>query len=191
MVRHALVVPTQVTRRWGPIIRSSNQQSPCMTIATGVMGPRLREDDNRMANRRTHIRHRPIAVLAAIGLLAAQIPATALGQGTVAASPYDGDWEFVGVGDGGGDCNGSIVITISGGKLIGKDMDGSVSPAGVLTASGTRDGKSVLSTGKLKGLKGFGSFKRSDGCRGRWIATKQESVGSATNARRTPALVTR
>jgi len=119
---------------------------------------------------RTRTRRR-MFIIAGLGLLAWQFPAGAVAQSDVAASSFDGSWEFVGVGD--GDCNGSIILTITGGKLLGKDIDGGVSPAGVLTASGRADGKSVISTGKLTARRGSGTFKRSDGCGGRWTATKK------------------
>jgi hypothetical protein len=85
---------------------------------------------------------------------------------------FDGAWVVVSVG---ATCSGSstTAVVVSSGKIIGQGLSGSVTPSGATSSVGNYEGITVISTGHVSGRSGSGSFKRSDGCVGRWTASKQ------------------
>jgi hypothetical protein len=93
------------------------------------------------------------------------------GGGGGGANPYDGVWTFVGVSS--GNCSGSVTLTISGGRLVGEGYTGTVSPNGAINVVGANNGITAVSTGRLSGNSGSGSYQQSDGCTSRWVASKQ------------------
>lgn len=84
---------------------------------------------------------------------------------------FDGAWVAVAVGTPCGSSTERFVI--SGGSLSGELSSGQVSPNGSTRTSGSASGLSWTSTGRFSGRSGSGSFVRSDGCSGRWTASKQ------------------
>lgn len=93
------------------------------------------------------------------------------GGGGGGANAYDGVWTFVGVSS--GNCGGSVTLTISGGRMVGEGYTGTVAPNGAINVVGANNGISAVSTGKLSGRAGSGSYQQSDGCTSRWVASKQ------------------
>jgi hypothetical protein len=89
------------------------------------------------------------------------------------AGNFDGGWNFIGVGT---NCqgSGSVAAIISGGRVVGQGVSGGVSPNGAYRAVAVgSDGVSLTATGRLSGNSGSGTYVRSDGCAGRWTASKQ------------------
>jgi hypothetical protein len=89
------------------------------------------------------------------------------------AGNFDGGWNFIGVGT---NCqgSGSVAAIISGGRVVGQGVSGGVSPNGAYRAVAVgSDGVSLTATGRLSGNGGSGTYIRSDGCAGRWTASKQ------------------
>lgn len=84
---------------------------------------------------------------------------------------FDGSWVARATGTPCGSSTERFVI--SGGSLSGELSSGSVSPNGATRSSGSVQGLSWNSTGRFSGRSGSGSFVRSDGCTGRWTASKQ------------------
>lgn len=84
---------------------------------------------------------------------------------------FDGAWVAVATGTPCGSSTERFVI--SGGSLSGELSSGSVSPTGATRTGGSVQGLSWTSTGRFSGRTGTGSFVRSDGCTGRWTASKQ------------------
>ena len=84
---------------------------------------------------------------------------------------FDGTWVSVAVGTPCGSATERFVI--SGGRLSGELSSGSVSSNGATRTGGSMQGLSWTSTGRFSGRTGSGSFVRSDGCTGRWSASKQ------------------
>jgi len=84
---------------------------------------------------------------------------------------FDGSWVAVAVGTPCGSSTERFVI--SGGSLSGELSSGSVSPNGATRSGGSVQGLSWSSSGRFSGRSGSGSFVRSDGCTGRWTASKQ------------------
>ena len=80
---------------------------------------------------------------------------------------FDGAWTFTSAG-----CRytGSLPAIIAGGRIIVKDGSGKVDPDGTLHSVGAAGGLTL--TGRLSGNTGSGTFSRSDGCVGSWIAIK-------------------
>jgi hypothetical protein len=93
------------------------------------------------------------------------------GGGSAGGGNFDGTWVAVAMGS---PCGGSSErFVISGGSISGELSSGSVSPNGATRTGGSVQGLSWTSTGRFSGRSGSGSFVRSDGCTGRWTASKQ------------------
>ena len=97
------------------------------------------------------------------------------GGGDSGAGSFDGAWAVVVIG--GPMCQGSVTgaVVISSGRIIGDGISsGRVSPNGAtFTAGATKEGIPYTTSGHLSGRGGSGTFRRSDGCSGRWVASKQ------------------
>lgn len=83
---------------------------------------------------------------------------------------FDGAWVVVAVGTPCGSSTERVVI--SSGRLAGEMTNGQVAPNGATTGHGAVSGLSWTSSGRFSGRSGSGSFVRSDGCTGRWTASK-------------------
>lgn len=85
---------------------------------------------------------------------------------------FDGAWVVSSVGV---TCSGTSTsaVVVTSGKIIGEGLSGTVSPSGAAYSVGNYNGISVISTGHVSGRSGSGTFKRSDGCSGRWTSSKQ------------------
>jgi hypothetical protein len=84
---------------------------------------------------------------------------------------FDGAWIAFAVGTPCGRSTERFVI--SGGSISGELSTGQVSPNGSTRSGGSVSGLSWNSSGRFSGRSGSGSFVRSDGCTGRWTASKQ------------------
>jgi hypothetical protein len=95
---------------------------------------------------------------------------------------FDGAWTFTSAG-----CpyTGSLPAKIVGGKIIIRGGSGQVDPDGTLHSVGAGNGMTLTAVGQLSGTTGSGTFNRSDGCVGRWIAIKRETLGGRRPARTT------
>jgi hypothetical protein len=89
------------------------------------------------------------------------------------ASNFDGTWAYTGIGT---NCqgSGSGSLVISGGQVSSKTGGiGRVSPDGTYhSASVGDDGVALTATGRMSGNTGSGSYRRADGCVGRWTARR-------------------
>jgi len=85
---------------------------------------------------------------------------------------FDGFWTFTSAG-----CtnSGSLPARIVGGKIIVRGGIGQVDPDGTLHSVGAGNGMTLTAIGQLSGNTGSGTFNRSDGCVGSWIAIKHET----------------
>ena len=86
---------------------------------------------------------------------------------------FDGTWAYVGIGT---NCKGTGrgTIQIASGRVIAPNGSGSVAPNGAYHSSGVGDdGVRLTAVGRLSGNSGSGTYMRSDGCGGRWSATRQ------------------
>ena len=94
------------------------------------------------------------------------------GGGGGGGGNFDGAWIVVSTGT---TCSGSstTAVVVSSGKIIGEGLSGSVSPSGATSSVGNYGGITVISSGHVSGRNGSGTFKRSDGCVGRWTSSKQ------------------
>ncbi|HMM91884.1 hypothetical protein [Bradyrhizobium sp.] len=68
---------------------------------------------------------------------------------------------------------GSNAVVVTSGKIIGQNARGTVSPDGRVYATTNDGGITVITTGRLSGRSGGGTFRQSDGCTGNWTASKQ------------------
>lgn len=98
------------------------------------------------------------------------------GNGGGDVSRFDGIWVVRAFGQS-AVCAGatsSNTVTVSGGRISGNNVQsGSVSASGALQATGGSRSATNITTGRLSGRSGGGSFRQSDGCTGRWTASKQ------------------
>jgi hypothetical protein len=83
---------------------------------------------------------------------------------------FDGAWTFTSAG-----CphTGSLPAMIARGKIIIRGGSGQVDPDGTLHSVGAGGGMTLTAVGRLSGSTGAGTFSRSDGCVGNWIAIKR------------------
>jgi hypothetical protein len=88
------------------------------------------------------------------------------------SSNFDGAWIVSSVGV---TCQGtsSNAVVVTSGKIIGQNARGTVSPDGTVYGTSTSNGITVITTGRVSGRSGGGTFRQSDGCTGRWTASKQ------------------
>ena len=85
---------------------------------------------------------------------------------------FDGAWIVTGVGvTCSGTSNNAVVVT--SGKIIGQTARGTVSPDGRVYGTASGNGLTIITVGRLSGRSGGGTFRQSDGCTGRWAASKQ------------------
>jgi hypothetical protein len=87
---------------------------------------------------------------------------------------FDGTWAYTGIGT---NCpgSGSGTLVIAGGVISSKNGRGigRVSPDGTYRAASVgADGVPLTATGRMSGNSGSGSYRRADGCNGRWAAKK-------------------
>jgi hypothetical protein len=99
-------------------------------------------------------------------------PGAASRSAAPSVGSYDGAWAVIGVGT---TCVGSSssMVSVSNGRLIGPSGRGTVSAAGAVHAVANINGITIVSNGHFSGRHGGGSYRRSDGCLGRWSASKQ------------------
>jgi hypothetical protein len=85
---------------------------------------------------------------------------------------FDGAWIVSAVGV---TCQGtsSNAVVVTSGKIIGQTARGTVSPDGTVYGTSEGNGITVITTGRLSGRSGGGTFRQSDGCTGTWTAAKQ------------------
>lgn len=87
--------------------------------------------------------------------------------------PFDGNWTFSGTST---NCQGSGTgaFTVSGTRVtVASGGGGSVSSSGAFQATtNVEGGVTLTATGRLSGSSGGGSYTRSDGCVGRWTASR-------------------
>jgi hypothetical protein len=92
------------------------------------------------------------------------------GGGGGGGGNFDGAWVAHSMGTPCGAATERFVI--SSGRISGELSSGQVSPNGSTTSGGSASGLSWNSTGRFSGRSASGTFVRSDGCRGRWTASK-------------------
>jgi hypothetical protein len=83
---------------------------------------------------------------------------------------FDGAWIFT---SGGCPYTGSLPAMIAGGRILIRGGSGQVDPDGTLRSVGAGNGMTLTAAGRLSGNTGAGTFSRSDGCVGSWIAIKR------------------
>lgn len=86
------------------------------------------------------------------------------------ADRFDGMWTSAISGT---TCSGTGVSVITGGRIVADGVSGHVNPNGSLSAVSHGGGLTIFYRGRLSGHHGSGTFRRSDGCVGRWTAVKQ------------------
>jgi len=143
--------------------------SPQALAQSGSVGGSIGKEDKSVSGSQAPARSLPQPAQPAPRAKGAARAGSSGGGGS--AKSFDGVWTFVGVSS--GNCSGSVTLTISGGRLIGEGVTGSVSSNGAINAVGAANGVSGVSTGRLSGTTGSGSWQQSDGCSSRWTAQKQ------------------
>ena len=93
-------------------------------------------------------------------------------NGGAGGNNFDGAWMVYSRGV---TCQGtsSNAVVVTSGKIIGQTARGTVSPDGRVYGTSSGNGITVITTGRLSGRSGGGTFRQSDGCSGTWTASKQ------------------
>ena len=147
--------------------------SPGTTYAQGSTGGSIGNDDKAVSGSRTEPRAvekptRPSRTDADEPRRSSSRKSGGGGGGSL-----DGAWIVNAVGL---TCSGtsSNAVVVTSGRIIGNNVtSGRVSPNGSVYATGGGGGLTNVTTGRLSGRTGSGTFVQSDGCRGRWTASKQ------------------
>ena len=94
-------------------------------------------------------------------------------RATKSGNSFDGAWMVSGVGNAvcPGNVNNAVIVT--NGHIDGGGAQGTVSANGALYTTARGNGMTMVSTGKLSGRRGTGTFRQTDGCGGTWTAIKQ------------------
>jgi len=107
----------------------------------------------------------------AVALVLSTWPALAQpGSTGESISNFDGAWTVTSTG-----CRSSynqMVFVISSGRIVGEGLTGSVSPSGASNSVWSNGQITSNGSGRFSGRSGSGSFRRSDGCSGKWLASK-------------------
>jgi hypothetical protein len=117
----------------------------------------------------------PVRPAPGVSPQASREPEQSPGSEDKSGSNFDGTWVYTGIGT---NClgSGSGVLVISGGRVSSKNGRniGQVMADGAYRASSVgADGVPLTATGRMSGNSGSGSYRRADGCNGRWVAKKQ------------------
>jgi hypothetical protein len=79
---------------------------------------------------------------------------------------FDGNW--VVNASPGCAASGTGQVMISGGRIVGQGISGSISPSGAIRTVGSMNGLTVVSSGRASGSSASGVYRQSDGCSGTW-----------------------
>lgn len=79
---------------------------------------------------------------------------------------FDGNW-VVNASPG---CasSGTGQVMISGGRIVGQGISGSISSSGAIRTVGSMNGLTIVSSGRANGSSASGVYRQSDGCSGTW-----------------------
>lgn len=85
---------------------------------------------------------------------------------------FNGTWSVTSVGI---TCTDTLTITstISNGRITSANDSGTITPNGAISTIGNYSGITVTAQGRASANAGSGTFRRSDGCTGRWSSRKQ------------------
>ena len=145
--------------------------SPGTTHAQGSAGGSIGNDDKAVSGSRSE--PRAVEKPARRSRSDADEPRRSSSRKSGGGGSFDGAWIVNAVGE---TCSGtsSNAVVVTSGKIIGNNVtSGRVSPNGSVYATGGGGGLTNVTTGRLSGRIGSGTFVQSDGCRGRWTASKQ------------------
>ena len=98
------------------------------------------------------------------------VPRRAPRRGGGGVSSYDGAWTVF--ASAGCAASGTGTVMISGGRILAQGLSGTVSPNGAIRSIGNAGGITVVSSGRITGNTGYGTYKQSDGCSGTLRAVK-------------------
>ena len=85
---------------------------------------------------------------------------------------FNGTWSVTSVGE---TCSDTLTTTavISNGRITSANDTGTINANGVSSTVGNYSGITVTAQGRASANAGAGTFRRSDGCVGRWSSRKQ------------------
>lgn len=144
-------------------------------FAQGAAGGSLGNDNKTLSGSAPEARSAPRAPREHTERPAPRRQTATRGRSEGGGGGFDGVWSISSAGTSG--CSDTLTeqFTVSGGRMTGGSGGGSatVSANGSVRGAGNYSGIGVTSQGRLSGRTGSGTFQRSDGCSGRWVASKQ------------------
>lgn len=147
--------------------------SPSLTLAQGSAGGSIGNDDKAVSGSRPARNVEPSRPAQRSRPAAEPRRSSRRSGGGGSGGNFDGAWSISSRGTYGCSDTFREVIVVTSGKMVGNYGGGTVSANGSLNGSGNYNGIGVTSQGRFSGRGGSGTFTRSDGCTGRWTASKQ------------------
>ncbi|MDB5504540.1 MAG: hypothetical protein JWR89_4442 [Tardiphaga sp.] len=83
---------------------------------------------------------------------------------------FDGSWTVT--ASPGCAASGTGTVMVSGGRVSGQGISGTVSPNGATRTVGYIDSITIVSSGRVTGTTSSGVYRQSDGCSGTWRGMK-------------------
>ncbi|MDF3814448.1 MULTISPECIES: hypothetical protein [Rhodopseudomonas] len=168
MTRTALRYATKIALLWASLAA----MVPLAALAqSGSAGGRIGNDDKSLSGSRQAPRSVDTERAARRSKPKREKPHRATSRnGGSGRGSFDGAWAVVSVGCGG---TSTSAVVVSSGRVIGQGVSGTVSANGSAKTVGNYQGITIISSGHVSGRSGSGTFRRSDGCSGRWTSTKQ------------------
>lgn len=144
-------------------------------FAQGAMGGSLGNDNKTLSGSAPESRSAPRAARERSERPAPRRQAAPRNRGEGGGGGLDGVWSISSVGTSGCTETFTEQFVVAGGRMTGSTGNGraTVSASGAVRGAGNYSGIGVTSLGRLSGRTGSGTFQRSDGCSGRWVASKQ------------------
>jgi len=154
------------------VIFSLGLASSCTFAQSGSAGGSIGNDEKSLSGSRSDRSAEPAPSSRRSKPAAEQPHASSRRNGGDGAGGFDGSWTFSGTST---NCQGSGTgaFTVSGTRVtVAGGGRGSISPSGAFQATTSDGGVTLTATGRLSGSSGGGSYTRSDGCVGRWTASR-------------------
>jgi hypothetical protein len=142
--------------------------APLAHAQSGSAGGSIGNDEKSLSGSRTNESSRP----ARRSEPETDEPRRASRKSGGGGNSFDGAWMVYARGV---TCQGSSsnAVVVTSGKIIGETARGTVSPDGKVYGTSSGNGITIVTTGRLSGRSGGGTFRQSDGCTGTWTAAKQ------------------
>ncbi len=160
--RRAVLAATTILPLLSGLVPARSAEVPIVLAQSGSYGGTIGQQDKSMSGDEPAPRRAPSRSYREPATRASRMP----------RYDYDGAWSVQGIGQ---NCvnNAVSAVVISQNRVVTQGATGTVSPSGAVRIVGASGTVTFTSQGQLSGGAGAGTYRQSDGCYGRWIASKQ------------------